>query len=139
MNKDIPKNQNGVERLKQIRQNGVSIMICDFSNCSRDEGVEILKLLVTNITNEAPASVRLLIDTTQSPHDASQANQWKRHLELFDSRLKKSAIVGLGPLNRIALAGLRMYARLMGHEKSASQVQVFDGREAALEYLASEK
>src|SRR6185503_18893210 len=139
MNKEALKNQNGVERIRQLRQNGVSILICDFSNCSRDEGVELLKQLVTSITNEAPGSVRLLIDATQSTHDSSQANEWKRHLELFDSRLKKSAIVGLGPLNRIALAGLRMYARLMGHEKATSQVQIFEGREAALEYLAAEK
>lgn len=132
-------NQNGIDRLRKLRHNGVSILVCDFSNCTRDDGVTLLQELISKLKDEAPNDVRLLVDASYTTHDPSQTNEWKRHLDLFDSKLKKTAIVGLGPLNRIALGGVRMYAKLMGLEKATLQAQVFEGREPALDYLATEK
>lgn len=138
MPKELLKNKEGEERLKAVKHKGHSILICDFSDCSRDEGIELLALLVARLQEEAEGSVRLLLNTANATHDATQTNEWKRHLELFNSRLKKSAVIGMSPLNTIALAGIRMYGRLMGQDKAVTQTQVFDSREAALDYLGSE-
>lgn len=139
MAKEALKIKDGTERLKGLKLKGCSILICDFSDCSREEGGELFLQLLERLQKEPESSVRLLLDVQRTTHDATQANEWKRHLETFNSRLKKSAVVGLTPLLRISLTGLRMYARLMGHEKIAAQAQIFDNREAALEYLASDK
>jgi hypothetical protein len=47
--------------------------------------------------------------------------------------------VGLSPLNRIALKGILTFGRMMGQEKTALQLQVYDNRELALDYLATDK
>ena len=133
------KSKDGIERLRLLKHRGTGILECSFDTCTREEGRELLVQLVARLQKEAAASVILLIGTQGAVHDAAQGNEWKRHLELFDSRLKKSAIYGLAPMHRIALAGLRMYARLIGREKAALQARVFDSRDAALEYLVSGK
>jgi hypothetical protein len=139
MTKNSSKTQDAFERLKFVKHNGVNILLCDFSSCTREEGGDLLAALVKRLEKEADASVRLFFDVSNTTHDASMSNEWKRHLDLFDQKLKKSAIVGLSRLNRIALAGIRTYAGLMGHSKTAYQTQVFESRDLALDYLSSEK
>jgi hypothetical protein len=133
------KTKANLERLKVLKYKGQNILVCDFSHCSRDEGRLLLTQLLARVEKESEASVRLLLCVEDTTHDASHTNEWKRHLDTFGSRLKKSAVVGLSSLNRVALAGLHMYARMMGHEKISSQAKPFDTREAALDYLAADK
>jgi hypothetical protein len=133
------KTKGGLERLRQIKHKGLTLLLCDFSSCDREEGQKLLAALVAQLQKEEDASVRLLLDVHETTHDATMSNEWKRHLDLFNAKLKKSAIIGLGKLNQIALAGIRTYARLMGQEKAAYQIQVFDNRDIALEYLSSDK
>jgi len=133
------KTVEGHDRLKLLKHKGSSILSCDFSHCTRDEGQALLADLVAQLAKENDGSIRLFFDVNDTTHDAAQANEWKRHLELFNSRVKKSAIVGLSPLNRIALRGILTFARMMGQEKTALQMQVYDNRELALDYLATDK
>lgn len=133
------KSKDGSERLKLLKHRGIGILSCDFSSCSRDEGKTLLLELIAQLEKEENGSVRLFFDVNDTTHDASHANEWKRHLELFNLRIKKSAIVGLSPLNRIALGGILAFGRLIGQEKSALQLQVYDSRELALDYLATDK
>lgn len=125
------------DRLKIFKHNGASILACDFTFCSRDEGKVLLEALIKRLQTEPEHSVRLLVQTKGAIHDPSQATEWKRHLGLFNSRLAKSAVTGLSPLNRISMAGLRMYARLVGQDGAAMQAQIFESHETAVNYLAS--
>src|SRR5260221_9616426 len=100
------KTTEGADRLKLIKHKGAGILSCDFSHCSREDGKGLLEDLLAQLGKESDNSVRLFFDVNDTIHDASQANEWKRHLELFNKRIKKSAIVGLSPLNRIALKGI---------------------------------
>jgi hypothetical protein len=133
------KTKNGQERLKVIKHKGAAILLCDFSSCERDEGRQLLDDLLAQLQKEGDGTVRLLLDVNDTTHDASMSTEWKRHLNLFNARLLKSSIVGISRLNRIALAGIRAYAGLMGLEKAVFQIQVFENRDIALEYLSSDK
>lgn len=122
-----------------IRHRGVPVLLCDFSGCTRESGKKLQDALLERLGREGESSVRLFVDAHNATHDATQGNEWKRHLDLYNFCLKKTAVVGVGALNRIALAGLRTYARLMGKEKAIYQIQVFDSRESALDYLVTDK
>jgi hypothetical protein len=125
------------ERLKIFNHKGASILACDFSHCDREEGKALLEALVKRLRSEPGHSVRLLVQTKGATHDPSQSTEWKRHLELFNDRLAKTAVTGLSPLNRMAMSGVRMYARLVGQESAIAQAKIFDSRETAVDYLAS--
>lgn len=133
------KTSDGQDRIRNIRHKGVQILLCDYSGCSRDEGRVMLDDLLARLKEEPDSSVSLLSDCSNTVYDPSQATEWKKHLELFNARIKKSAVTGLGPMNRFAIAGIRMYAKLMGQEKVLMLTQVFETRESAMEYLATEK
>src|SRR4051812_38001303 len=105
-----------LERLKTIKHQGVPVLMADFKDSNREEAQELLRDLITRLNEEPEQSVRLFLDIHNTIHDSSHSNEWKRHLDLFNSRLKKSAIVGLTPLSRAAMAGMQMYARLMGQD-----------------------
>jgi hypothetical protein len=134
----IPKNQNGAERLRILKHKGIQVLLGDFSGFERSQSEVLLKALVERLESEAEGSVRLLIDARDATHDSSQTNEWKRHVPLFNSRLVKSAVIGLGPLTRMAMLGVHMYAKLMGQNKPSTQAKPFDSLEKALDYLASE-
>jgi hypothetical protein len=73
------------------------VLIGDFSGFERMQSETLLKALVERLEKESEGSVRLLIDARGAVHDSSQTNEWKRHVPLFNSRLIKSAVIGLSP------------------------------------------
>ena len=133
------RTEEGLERLRVQKHKGTAVLICDFNASTREEAGQLLQDLVETISLEAEGSVRLYISAEGASRDASHATEWKRHLPLFNSRLKRSAVTGLSPLNRMALAGVRMYARLVGQDRAPPQTKVFESRSEALDYLAAEK
>jgi hypothetical protein len=125
------------ERLKQFKHNGHSILLCNFNDCAREERAQIFEALIKALSESPEGSVRLLVEAGGLEHDAVRANEWKKQIDLFNSRILRTAVTGLSPLNRMALAGVRMFAKLMGKDKASQNVQVFDSRNDALDYLAS--
>jgi hypothetical protein len=126
-----------LERLKQFKHEGQNILVCNFSDCGRDERAQLFETLLKALSESAEGSVRLLVEVGGLEHDAVRANEWKKQIDLFNSRVLRTAITGLSPLNRMALSGVRMFAKLMGKDKAVQNVQVFDTRHDALDYLAS--
>ncbi len=133
------KKPDGSERLKVLKHKGISILSCDFSGCSRDEGQSLLEELVAFFEIESNGNTRVFFDVNNTTHDSKQANEWKRHLTLFNKQIAKSAIIGLSPLQRIAIGGILTFGRMVSQEKTVLQLKIFDSRDDALDYLASEK
>lgn len=133
------KKLDGSDRLKLLKHQGISVVSCDFSGCNRDEGQTLLEELVAFLEIESNGNARVFFDVNNTTHDSKQANEWKKHLALFNKQIAKSAIIGLSPLLRIAVGGILTFGRMVNQEKTALQLQIHDSREEALDYLASEK
>jgi hypothetical protein len=139
MSKDQSKNKLSSERLKVIKHKGLSVLYCDFSNASREEGKQTHKLMVERLEKESDESIRLLINCKNTVYDPVLAMDWKKRMPLYKAKLKKSAIIGLSALASMALKNVLVYAKLMGLDRPGVQAKVFDNKESALDFLVGEK
>ena len=125
------------KRISTIHHKGFEILYIDLSQAQREDGAIVLAELLAELRLRPENSVRILMNVTGAIHDARQSNEWKAQRIFLSSRVLKAGIYGFSPMVRMAWAGYRMAAKLMGEENLDKLGHAFESHEKALDYLAS--
>jgi hypothetical protein len=117
-------------RIRFIKHKGHKILLVDASNCSPEELVQLVPLVLSRATAEPRGSVLLLADFSGSKIDKPSVETIKPALVLDRPYLKRSAWVGTENLPKIFYEHLKSF--------SQRELPLFKTREEALDWLVAE-
>ena len=126
------------QRLQVTMYAGKEVLVADFANANYAESDQLLSQLVECLKAEPESSARVWVKAG-CHFDPDKSVRWKRDLPVFERHAHKVALTGMTTLMRIALAGARMYAKLMSSEKQKkATVGIFEADAHVLEFLAAD-
>src|SRR6185436_17263936 len=109
--KMIKESISSIERLKEVEKYGKKILFVDFEGSSVEESSETRYKLFNYLKKCEKDSVRLFVNAKNNSYSPSGGKDWKVHIELLNEKVLKTAIIGLSPIAKMALLGVRAYAK----------------------------
>lgn len=120
-----------MERVRFILYKGKKILYKDFSNCTVDETLEVIKEVKKVIASQPKESVLTLTNVSNARYNLNIINKLKQLLIDNKNFVKKGAVIGLGSRQKI------MYNTLM--TASHRHLPVFPNEEEAKRWLIEKR
>ena len=125
-------------RLSEIERQGKKIYFMNLEGATTEESSKARLDFFEILKPCPPSSVLFYINAKNNNYSPQEARAWKAGLELLNEKLLKTAIVGLSPIAKMTLMGVRAYARLLGIEKKSIQAEIFSSEDKAFDYLCQD-
>lgn len=123
-------------RLSELNEGGCRIMFMDMDHASHDECRAMLDPVVKELESYPDNGARLLVNAAGLDYEPGVLNHWKTKLEVFSAKVGRVAVYNVSPLIRMAVMGMRAYARLIGAHHPDRQAQFFSTRDEAVRFLS---
>ena len=119
-----------MDRVRFITHQGKQILLIDYTNCTRQALLDILKERERIVLGQPPGSVLTLVDLTGVQVSKDVVEEVKKVAVRERDRVKRAAIVGIESVPKVLFDAVRTFA--------ARDYHTFPTREAALEWLVKE-
>ena len=139
MDAAFPSSQAGhgpAPRIQTILHNKAEVMVMNFENATREEKIQLQLEIARLLEQLADHSVLLLNNLTGGTYDPQAANSWKPLAELFERKVRKSAVYGASAIAETSIAGHYNTAKLVFGIDRNERGRVFASRKEALDWLA---
>ena len=119
-----------MDRVRFITHQGKQILLVDYTNCTRQTLLDILKERERIVLAQPPGSVLTLVDVTGAEASKEVFEEVKKVAVRERAKVKRAAIVGIESVPKVLFDALKTFA--------ARDYHTFPTREAALEWLVKE-
>lgn len=124
------------QRFEIITQNGVEILIADYSLASRDEVWALTDQINDWLAKQKPNSANILFDINHPYYEAKHVNHWKKSLGRYDTIIRKSCFINAAPLMMLMLPTMRAFAALTGAPMKKDRGVFFKDKKDAIQWLS---
>ena len=118
-----------VNRWRWVEYKGEKILINDYSNLPIEEILRLIEENTRRYEAEQNQDILLLVDVTGCPFDANVVIDLKKIASFIQSKIKKSACIGVTGLKAVILEGVNRFSKL--------GIKPFPSEEHAKEWLVS--
>lgn len=125
------QNFNPSERIKIIDYKGKKIFSEDYSYCSPNDSMQILKQSSRYIQKQPLNSVLNLANVTGTKYNADSIEYLKKYSGEDKAYIKKTAVLGIEGMKKVSLKTVSLF--------SNRSFRVFNNKEEAKEWLISDK
>ena len=119
-----------MDRVRFITHQGKQILLIDYSGCTRQTVLDILKERERIVLAQAPGSVLTLVDVTGAQFSKDIVEEVKVVAVRERDRVKRAAMVGVEGVPKVFVDAVRNFA--------ARDYHAFPTREAAMDWLVQE-
>ena len=119
-----------MDRVRFITHQGKQVLLVDYTNCTRQALLDILKERERIVLAQPPGSVLTLADVTGVETSKEVFEEVKKLAVRERDRVKRAAIVGIESVPKVLFDALKTFA--------ARDYHTFPTREAALEWLVKD-
>ena len=119
-----------MDRVRFITHQDKQILLVDYTNCTRQTLLDILKERERIVLAQPPGSVLELLDVTGAQFSKDTVEEVKKVAVRERDRVKRAAVVGEETQPKVFADSVRTF--------SARDYHAFPTREAALEWLVQE-
>jgi hypothetical protein len=119
-----------MERVRFLTHQGKQVLLVDYSHCTRQTLLDILKERERIVLEQPKDSALLLVDVTGAQFSKDTVEEIKKVAVRERDRVKRSALVGEETIPKVFADSVRTFA--------ARDYHTFATREAALDWLVEE-
>jgi len=119
-----------MDRVRFLTHQGKQVLLVDYTNCTRQTLLDILKERERIVMAQPKGSVLLLVDATGAEFSKDTVEEVKKVAVRERDRVKRSALVGEETIPKVFVDSVRTF--------SARDYHTFPSREAALDWLVKE-
>ena len=119
-----------MERVRFLTHQGKQVLLVDYSGCTRQTLLDILKERERIVMAQPPGSVLLLVDATGAQFSKDTIEEIKIVAVRERDRVRRAAMVGSEGVPKVLVDAVRTF--------SARDYRAFPSREAALDWLVEE-
>jgi len=119
-----------MDRVRFLTHQGKQVLLVDYSGCTRQTLLDILREREHIVMAQPPGSVLLLVDATGAQLSKNTIEEIKKVAVRERDRVKRSALVGEETIPKVLSDSVRTF--------SARDYRAFPSREAALDWLVKE-
>ena len=119
-----------MDRVRFLTHQGKQVLLVDYSGCTRQTLLDILREREHIVMAQPPGSVLLLVDATDAQFSKDTIAEIKKVAVRERDRVKRSALVGEETIPKVLSDSVRTFA--------ARDYRAFPSREAALDWLVEE-
>ena len=119
-----------MDRVRFLTHQGKQVLLVDYSGCTRQTLLDILREREHIVMAQPPGSVLLLVDATGAQLSKDTIEEIKKVAVRERDRVKRSALVGEETIPKVLSDSVRTF--------SARDYRSFPSREAALDWLVKE-
>lgn len=119
-----------MDRVRFLTHQGKQILLVDYTNCTRQTLLDILKERERIVLAQPKGSVLTLVDVTGVEVSKEVVDEAKKVAVRERDRVKRAAIVGIESVPRVLFDSVRNFA--------AREYHTFSTREEALDWLVKE-
>ena len=123
------------KRIQWISYKGHKIFQVDVRSISREEQIETAQAYAELLDKEPDGSVRVLVLAGAFEFHPDVISKVKAYLLQVQPKVKRSALVGVDGILRVAFEGFFTLARFLGMTMSDERGKPFDKEEEAKEWL----
>ncbi len=123
------------KRIQWINHKGQKLFQVDVRAISRDEQLETAKEFAQLLQNEPDGSVRVLVLAGEFDFHPDVVSKVKGFLLQVQPKVKRSALVGVDGILRIAFDGFFTLARFLGMSMNEERGKHFEKEEEAKDWL----
>ena len=120
-----------MDRVRFLTHQGKQVLLVDYSGCTRQTVLDILKQRERIVMAQPPGSVLLLVDATGAQFSKDTIEEIKIVAVREHDRVKRAAMVGSEGVPKVFVEAVRTFA--------ARDYRAFPSREAALDWLVGEE
>lgn len=119
-----------MDRVRFVTHQGKQVLLVDYTNCTRQALLDILKERERVVLAQPKGSVLTLVDVTGVEVSKDVVDEVKKVAVRERDRVKRAAIVGIESVPKVLFDSVRNFA--------ARDYHTFPTREAALDWLVQE-
>ena len=119
-----------MDRVRFVTHQGKQILLIDYSGCTRQTLLDILKERERMVMEQPPGSVLLLVDVAGAQFSKDTVEEVKKVAVRERDRVKRTAIVGMETIPKVFLDAVRTF--------SARDIHSCPTREEAMDWLVKE-
>lgn len=123
------------KRIQWIQHKGQRLFQVDVRSIDRDEQLETAQAFAELLSKEPDGSVRVLVLAGDFDFHADVVSKVKAYLLQVQPKVKRSALVGVDGILRIAFDGFFTLARFLGMTMNEDRGRHFDKEEEAKDWL----
>ena len=123
------------KRIQWITYKGQKIFQVDVRSISREEQIETAQAYAELLEKEPDGSVRVLVLAGEFEFHPDVISKVKAYLLQVQPKVKRSALVGVDGILRVAFEGFFTLARFLGMTMNEERGKPFDKEEDAKEWL----
>ena len=120
-----------MDRVRFLTHQGKQVLLVDYSGCTRQTVLDILKERERIVMAQPPGSVLLLVDATGAQFSKDTIEEIKIVAVRERDRVKRAAMVGSEGVPKVFIDAVRTF--------SARDYRAFPSREAALDWLVGDE
>jgi len=119
-----------MDRVRFIPHQGKQVLLVDYTNCTRQAVLDILKERERVVMTQPKASVLMLVDVTGAQFSKDTVEEIKKVAVRERDRVKRAAMVGAEGVPKVLVDAVQNFA--------AREYHALPTREAALDWLVEE-
>ena len=119
-----------MDRVRFLTHQGKQVLLIDYSGCTRQTLLDILKERERIVMAQPPGSVLTLVDVTGVEVSKDVVDEVKKVAVRERDRVKRAAIVGIESVPKVLFESLKTFA--------ARDYHTFATREEAMDWLVQE-
>lgn len=119
-----------MDRVRFVTHEGKQILLVDYSHCTRQTVLDILKERERVVLAQPKGSVLTLVDVTGAQFSKDTVEEIKKVAVRERDRVKRAAVVGIESVPKVLFESLKTFA--------ARDYHTFPTREAAMDWLVKE-
>jgi hypothetical protein len=121
--------------MQTLTHEGRSILELKLGDLSFGQSRMALEEYARLLDRQAPGRLRVLVDFEGAHYDSVLSVAWNSRQVLFNSRVQRSAVIGVSPIIRSAIQGYADTADIGEFPQAGRRTMVFMAREQALDWL----
>ena len=120
-----------MDRVRFLTHQGKQVLLVDYTGCTRQALLDILKERAQLVMAQPPGSVLLLVDVTGVETSKDVNDEVKKVAVRERDRVKRAAIVGVESVPKVLFEAVKTFA--------ARDYRPFPTREAAMDWLVKDE